>query len=177
MGAPVKWRFAAKFLLSFTVLLVLWSAIDFAHLYRNAVLTIVQWLSPVVSGWWLEYDQPNPVGDVVFGFGDRRLAMLLQLPALSMGVVPLMSLIVATPGLRVWQALVRSVLGALCYFLLDVLVVLAYPFIMDHPNMFKDTLGVFTGLLAFVVAPLAIWFVLTYSALRPLRQLTPGKRA
>jgi hypothetical protein len=33
-------------------------------------------------------------------------------------------------------------------------------------------MGVFTGLMAFVVAPLGLWFVLTYSALRPLWQLT-----
>jgi len=98
--------------------------------------------------------------------------MLLQVPALSMGLVPLLSLVVATPGLGPKQAALRSAAGAMLYYLLDVAVILAYPWIMDRPNVVKDTLGVFSGLLAFVVAPLGLWFVVTYSALRPLWQLT-----
>jgi hypothetical protein len=168
----MKWRFALKFLLAFTVLLTLWSWTQFAHFYRNAVLVAVRQVSPLVNGWWLQFDTPNPVGDVVFRFGNRELAMLLDLPVLSMGLVPLVSLIVATPGLRVRQTALRGLIGALLYFLLDVMVVLAYPFIMDQPNVFKDTMGVFAGLVAFVVAPLGLWFILTYSALRPLWQLT-----
>jgi hypothetical protein len=168
----MKWRFASKFLIAFALLLVLWSWINFAHLYRNAVLIAVQQVSPIVNGWWLEFDKLEVAGDVVFRFGNRQLAMLVQLPALSMGLVPLLSLIVATPGLRVRQLVLRGLIGAVLYFLIDVGVVLAYPLIMDQPNVFKDTMGVFTGLMAFVVAPLGLWFVLTYSALRPLWQLT-----
>jgi hypothetical protein len=89
-----------------------------------------------------------------------------------MGLVPLLSLIVATPGLGARQTAVRGLIGAVLYFLIDLIVVLAYPLIMDQPNVFKDTMGVFTGLIAFVVAPLGLWFILTYSALRPLWQLT-----
>jgi hypothetical protein len=172
MGTPMKWRFALKFLLAFTVLLTLWSWSNFAHFYRNAVLTTVQRVSPTVNGWSLEFDRPNPVGDIVFHSGNRELAMLLELPVLSMGLVPLLSLIVATPGLRMRQTGLRGLAGALLYFLIDVIVVLAYPLIMDQPNVFKDTMGVFTGLIAFVVAPLGLWFILTYSVLRPLWQLT-----
>ena len=168
----MKWRFALRFLVMFTILLMLWSWTNFAHLYRNAVLITVQQVSPIVNGWWLQFDKPNSVGDVVFRFGSRQLAMLVQLPALSMGLVPLLSLIVATPGLRPRQTALRGLIGALLYFLIDVVVVLVYPLIMDQPNVFKDTMGVFAGLLAFVVAPLGLWFVLTYSALRPLWQLT-----
>ena len=120
----MKWRFAVKFLLAFTVLLTLWSWTNFAHFYRNAVLTTVQQVSPVVNGWWLQFDKPNPVGDVVFRFGNRELAMLVQLPALSMGLVPLLSLIVATPGLRARQTALRGLIGAVLYFLTDVIVVL-----------------------------------------------------
>jgi len=169
----MKWRFAVKFLLGFTVLLTVWSWTNFADFYRNAVLTTAQQLSPMVNGWWLQFDKPNPVGEVIFRFGNRQLAMLVQLPALSMGLVPLLSLIVATPGLRLRQLALRGLIGVLLYSLVDVIVVLAYPLIMDQPNVFKDTMGVFTGLMAFVVAPLGLWFVLTYSALRPLWQLTP----
>ena len=173
MGTPVKWRFAGKFLVAFTLLLVLWSWIEVAQFYRSAVLRVAQLVSPMVNGWWLEFDEPNLVSEVVFRLGKRQLAMLVQLPALSMGLVPLLSLIVATPGLRLRQTALRSVLGVVLYFLVDVAVVLAYPLIMDRPNMLKDTMGVFTGLLGFVVAPLGLWFVLTYSVLRPLWHLTP----
>ncbi len=170
----MKWRFAAKFLAAFTVLLVLWSWSNFAHLYRNATLILVQQVSPFVNGWWLEFDKPNPVGEIVFRFGNQELAMLVQLPALSMGLVPLLSLIVATPGMRLRQTAIRAATAAMLYFLIDVAVVLAYPLIMHHPNVLKDTMGVFTGLIAFVVAPLGLWFIVTYSALRPLWKLTVG---
>lgn len=170
----MKRRFALTFLLSFAALLVLWWWGDIAAHYRKGTLFIVQCLSPLLNGWQLEYDVPNPVGDVVFRFGNQQLAMLLQLEALSMGMVPLLSLVFATPGLRIRQAVLRGAAGAALYFLLDVLVLLAYPWIMDRPNVIKDTMGVFTGLLAVVVAPLALWFTVTYSALRPLWQITPG---
>lgn len=170
----MKWRFAGIFLLSFAVLLVIWSVADCARWYRWAVLASAQLLSPVVNGWWLDYDRPGLVNDIAFRSGERQLAMLLQLPALSMGLVPLLSLVLATPGLRLARKLTRAVIGAVLYFLLDVVVVLAYPFIMDRPNAIKDTAGVFSGLMAFVVAPLALWFILTYPALKSLWRLTPG---
>jgi len=172
----MKWRFAVTFLTSFALLLVVWWWLDVAPLYRLAVLRPVQLLSPLITGWRLEVDQPGPLGDAVFRSGDRALAMLLQLPALSMGLVPLLSLVLATPGLGAKQATLRAAAGALLYYLLDVAVILAYPWIMDRPNVVKDTLGVFTGLLAFVVAPLGLWFIVTYSALRPLWRLTTTRR-
>lgn len=172
----MKWRFALTFLTTFALLLVVWWWLDIAALYRLAVLRTVQLASPFLNGWWLEVDQPNPLGDAVFRSGNRQLAMLLQLPALSMGLVPLLSLVVATPGMGARQAALRAAMGAVLYYLLDVAVVLAYPWIMDRPNVVKDTLGVFSGLLAFVVAPLGLWFIVTYSAMRPLWQLTAGRR-
>jgi hypothetical protein len=173
MGAAMKLRFAAFFSVTFTLLMVLWWAVDVAQFYRNAVLLVAQAVSPLINGWFLEHDRPGLVNEVVFRSGDRQLAMLLQLPALSMGLVPLLSLIMATPGMTMGRAAVRAALGAVLYFLLDTVVVLTYPFIMDHPNVVKDTLGVFTGLIAFVVAPLALWFVLTYPALRSTWRITP----
>jgi hypothetical protein len=64
-------------------------------------------------------------------------------------------------------------IGAILYFFLDVVVVLAYPLIMERPNLIKDTAGVFSGLMAFVVAPLGLWFILTYRTLEPLWRLSP----
>ncbi|MFQ5667002.1 MAG: hypothetical protein ACE5I7_11290 [Candidatus Binatia bacterium] len=173
MGALSKRRFAGKFLLAFTVLLVLWWAVDFPTHYRTAVLASAQMCSPAVNGWWLDYDRPDAVGNVVFRAGDRELAMLLQLRALSMGIVPLVSLVVATPRQSVKRIARNVVLGVVLYFAVHVAVVLTYPFIMNRPNALKDTLGVFTGLMAFVVAPLGLWFMLTYPALRSLWQLNP----
>ena len=167
----MKWRFAAKFLTSFAILMVLWGRTDFGDHYRTAALAVVQFLSPIVNGWQLEHDKPGAVATILFHSGNRDLPMQLDLPALSMGLVPFVSLIVATPGQRVKRIAINVLLGCVLYFLIHVIVVLAYPAILDRPNRVKDTLGVFTGLLAFVVAPLGLWFVLTYPALRSLWQI------
>jgi len=172
VGARVKWRFAAKFLVAFALLLVAWSTTGFAHGYRSAVLATVQMASPLVNGWWLDYDRPGSADDAVFRAGDREIAMLIQLPALSIGLVFLVSLLLATPGLGRRQRIGRAATGAILYFLLDTIVVLAYPLLLDRPNAVKNTLGVFLGLTAFVVAPLGLWFVLTYPALRGVWGLT-----
>ena len=170
----MKWRFAAKFLLAFAVLTVLWWKLDIANRYRSTALASAQAISPVVNGWYLYYDEPGTVDPVVFRTGDRQLPMLLQLPALSMGLMPLVSLIVATPAIGWKRGALTALAGCVLYFLLHVLIVVTYPFIMDRPNVIKDTFGVFSGLIGFVVAPLALWFVLTYPVLRPLWQLSPS---
>ncbi len=171
----MKWRFAATFLLTFGVLLVLWWMGDVAQRYRTAVLAAAQVASPIVNGWWLDYDQPGMIDPVVFRSAERQLPMLLQLPALSMGLMPLLSLIVATPQQGPKRLAIAVVLGSVLYFLIHLVVVLVYPFIMDRPNALKDALGVFSGLVAFVVAPLGLWFVLTYPALRSVWQLSEEK--
>jgi len=168
----VKWRFAGKFLVAFAVLLVAWSATGFAHGYRTAVLATVQMASPLVNGWWLDYDRPGAVADAVFRAGDREIAMLIQLPALSIGLVFLVSLLLATPGLGTRHRISRAATGAILCFLVDTIVVLVYPLLLDRPNPVKNTLGVFLGLTAFVVAPLGLWFALTYPALRDVWGLT-----
>ncbi|HUI25133.1 MAG TPA: hypothetical protein VL403_03530 [Candidatus Kryptonia bacterium] len=171
----MKWRFALTFMVTFAVLVAIWQAFDIANLYRNAVLATARTISPIVNGWWLEYDQPGVPGGIAFRSGTQQLPMLLQLPALSMGLMPLLSLIVATPGLKWPRVVATAAVGSVLYLLVHVMVVLTYPFIMAHPNTFKETLGVFSGLVAFVVAPLGLWFILTYRTLRPLWQLTPRK--
>lgn len=167
----MKWRFALIFLLAFALLVTLWWLSNFGAYYRSAALATVQVLSPIVNGWFLEYDRPNAVDPVVFRSGARQLPMLLQLPALSMALLPLLSLIAATPRIGWKRALVAGLLGTVLFFLIHVTIVLIYPFIMDKPNMIKDTIGVFSGLVGFVVGPLGLWFILTYPVLRPLWQL------
>lgn len=167
----MKGRFALIFLLTFAALVVVWWATDFGAWYRSAALTVVQAVSPAINGWFLEFDAADSAGAVIYRSGNAQLPMLLQLPALSMALLPLLSLIAATPGIGLRRALVTSLLGAGAFFLLHVGIVLLYPVIMDKPNAFKDMLGVLSGLLAFVVGPLGLWFTLTYPVLRPLWQL------
>lgn len=182
----MKARFAGIFLTAFAVLTVIWWWIDFGELFRTAVLSGAQVLSPVLNGWVLEFDVPGLQGAAVFKHGSDELPMVLRLTELAMGVLPLMSLILATPGQGWRRAALAAVAGCFLYYLVDVIVVSIYPLFMDQRmggapqtfmNIIKDTVGVFSGLVAFVVAPLAIWFVLTYRALRTVWQLTPGAEA
>ncbi len=88
-----------------------------------------------------------------------------------MAQVPLLALIWATPGLGFRGTLVRSIVGLVAFFLVHVSVLLVYPVLLANPNWFMDTIGVFTGLLSFVLAPQLLWFVLTYTRLKELWQL------
>ncbi|HVN83842.1 MAG TPA: hypothetical protein VMW17_03260 [Candidatus Binatia bacterium] len=176
MGASVKWRFALQFLITFALLVFAWQVGNFATYYRTAVLASARAVSPPINGWWLEYDRPGVPGGIAFRSANQRLPMLLDLPALSMGLMPLISLIVATPGMTWRRIVVTALIGSALYLLVHVAVVLVYPLIMVNPNPVKDTVGVFSGLVAFVVAPLGLWFVLTYPVLRTLWQLAPLER-
>ena len=172
----MKWRFAVKFLVTFGLLVMVWWATDFAQLYRKAALATVQVLSPVVNGWWLDYDQPGFTDPVVYLSGSRQLPMLLQLPALSIALMPFISLVAATPGLGWKRAVGTAVLGSVLCFAIHVSAILVYPLVLDRPNVIKDTIGAFSGLVAFVLAPIGLWFVLTYRALRSVWQLTLDPR-
>lgn len=163
----MKARFAAKFLATFTLLVPLWWAIDAGILYRAALLTVVGWVSPL-TGWWLQFD---PGGVPEFRRGGVTLPFYLDLPTIAMGLMPLLSLIVATPFQSARRIALCLPAAIALYFLVDLGVVLTYPFVMDRPNLLKDTLGVFSGLVAFVVAPLGVWFLLTYPALNSIWQL------
>jgi len=173
----MKWRFAGTFLAAFAVLVIVWWLTAFGQRYRAVVLATVQLISPAVNGWWLAYDQPGLVDPVVYRSGSHELPMLLNLPQLSMGFLPFLSLVIATPGLGVRRMARVAAVGSLAYFCIHVCVVLLYPVILDQPNFLKDTIGVFSGLVAFVLAPLALWFGLTYPALRSVWQLTPTPNA
>lgn len=168
----MKGRFAVRFLLAFAALVAVWWAADVGTRYRAAVLAGAQFLSPAVNGWWLEYDRPGAVVPVVFRRGRAELPMPLQLPALSMALMPFLSLVAATPGLRWRRGLAVAAAGVVLFVAIHTAIVLIYPLVMDRPNFLKDTVGVFAGMVAFVVAPLALWFALTYPALRDTWRLT-----
>lgn len=166
----MKGRFALIFLLTFALLVPFWWLTNFGHIYEVAVIRIAALLSPLVNGWFLE-PTPSAATAGVFRRGTEQMDMMLQLPALSMGLMPLLSLIAATPNQDARRLVTAMALGVVLYFGVDVAIVLTYPYILDHPNRLKDTLGVFSGLVGFVVAPLGIWFVLTFQALKPVWQL------
>jgi len=159
----MRWRFALKFLAAFAAIIPLWWALDLGEAYRRALLQFVAWTSPILSGWWLDLGST-----ATFRRGATELPLLLNLPAVAMGLMPLFSLMVATPGQTLVLLLLRLPLALGLCFLLHAIVILAYPVIMTDPNVFKDTAGVFAGLVAFVVAPLGIWFTVTYTTMRPL---------
>jgi hypothetical protein len=168
----MKLRFALRFLLTFTILVPLWWQLGVGEAYRDAILQVVRLLSPVVNGWFLEI----AAGAATFRRGTESMPFYLNLPAIAMGLMPLWSLIVATGGQSAKQVGLRIFFAAALYFGVDTLVVLAYPFFMYDPGRFKDTVGVFSGMVAFVVAPLGIWFVVTYPTLQSVWQIgaTPG---
>lgn len=170
----MKGRFAARFLVAFAALVGLWWAADVGARYRSTVLAAAQALSPAVNGWQLEYDRPGLADPVVFRRARAELPMLLQLPALSMALMPFLSLVAATPGLRWRRGLAVAAAGVCLFVAIHTAIVLIYPLVLDRPNFLKDTIGVFAGMLAFVVAPLALWFALTYPVLRDTWRLTPA---
>lgn len=167
----MKGRFVGLFLLSFTALLVVWVVLEVATAYRWAVLYTVRFLSPLLTGWWFEPVPPPSHQFPVFTSSGETIELVINPALLSFAQIPLLSLILATPGLPRKEMVVRCFTGVLVFFGLHVGVVLLYPFLLERPNLLKDSLGVFAGLLSFVLAPQLLWFVLTYRYLQPLWKL------
>ncbi|GIW44640.1 MAG: hypothetical protein KatS3mg077_1922 [Candidatus Binatia bacterium] len=166
----MKLQFAARFVGAFFLLLLLWALSNFSVGYRAAVFRALKVASPVMTGWWLEKDEGSKTG-VAFEKGEIRMSLEIDPALLSMAHVPLLALIWATPGLGVRGVLVRSLVGMAAFFLIHVAVLAVYPVVLARPNWFTDTVGVFSGLLSFVLAPQLIWFVLTYPRLAELWRL------
>ena len=158
----MKWRFAGRFLLAFVALAGLWFFLDIPTWYREAILLISHIFSPGINGWYLHYASE----EAFFTHANKKIELLLDLNIRAMGLLPLLSLILATPG-QGRKQLIRSVLlGSFLFFLLDVFVVLVFPWLLYEPNPVKDIIGFSLGILSFVAAPLVIWFGLTYSVLQ-----------
>lgn len=164
----MRWRFAVKFLATFAAVIPLWWALSLGELYRDAVHLIVGWTSPLLTGWWLDAGAVSSGGHALFRRGADEVPLLLNLPAIAMSLMPLTSLLVATPGQSLRLLAVRLPLAVGLCLAIHAAVVLAFPWIVHEPNPVKDTVGVFSGLLAFVVAPLGVWFGLTYPTMRGL---------
>lgn len=167
-----KGRFLCAFLAAFALLLVLWGWVDASRWYTRALLAGAGMLGPSLHGWVLEAP-PHGQELPVWVHGDNRVRLALQFDALTVGVVPALALLLATPGLRIRRrALLLGVAATLC-FGIDTMIVALFPVLVFHKNPLTDVVGTFLGLIAFVGAPVIIWFVLAFPQLRqflrPLR--------
>ena len=162
-----KLLFIGRFLTLFAVFIVLGWLTDAPTRYATALRYTAAGASPLVNGWWLESRRTlGGQTQLWFRQGDEELQLLLNLETLALGVLPLLSLLGATPGFGIRQLVVRALIGCTALFGLDLLVVLAYPFLVVNPNAWTDILGTFLGLLTFVGGPVILWFLLTYKHLR-----------
>jgi hypothetical protein len=166
-----KGRFLCRFLLAFAAALAVWQWAGASHWYARSLLDTARLLGPVLHGWVLE-DDPSGQGLPTWVHGARRVQASLQFDALAVGLVPVLALLVATSGLGIRHRLRLLGVGALLCFALDTLIVSLFPVLVFYKNPFTDVLGTFLGVVAFVGAPVIIWFTLTYQQLQQsLRRL------
>jgi len=172
-----KLGFVIRFLSAFALLIVLGWATDAPARYAQVLRGSAALLSPVTTGWWIEM-HPGPKGlETVFRRGEHSLPLLLSLDSLALGLLPLVSLLSATPGLSPARRFLTIVLGVAGLFLLDLIIVLLYPLLVNNPNPVTDIVGMFLGLLTFVGGPIILWFILTFRELRPIWGLDTGRSA
>lgn len=165
--------FVARFLLLFALLAALGWATRAPHAYARLVRVAGSLASPLVNGWTLE-DRSAVAGrqEIYFRNGNDQLRLALGLDQLALGLLPLLALLGATPGLAPRQLAARAGIGVAALFALDLLIVLVYPWLVGDPNPVTDVLGTFLGLLTFVGGPVILWFALTYQQLRGVWRLS-----
>ena len=177
-----KLAFVGRFLAVFALLAVAGWLTDAPARYATGLRVAASITSPLANGWSL--DQHPAVGrqEIYFRRGNEQLRLGLSLEALALGLLPLLSLLAATPGLGLTRRAACAAIGIAALFLLDLLVLLLYPFLVPSPNApsglwssvssaTTDILGTFLGLLTFVGGPVIVWFVLTFRQLRGVWRL------
>lgn len=156
--------FVARFLGAFAVLVVVAIPTRAPQRYGAALTGALGAASPAVSGWWIE-TRSGPVSpELWLRRGDEHLRLQLSPDKLALSLFPFLSLIVATPALGWRRVCFAAAIGSAALFLLDLLLLLLYPF-LARPGMVADIAGTFLGLLVFVAAPAVLWFVLTFDRL------------
>lgn len=167
--------FVARFLAVFALLLVAGWALDASVRYATALEHATSLTSPWINGWQLESRGGSGAAQQLwYRSGHQQIELQLNLEALSLGTLPLLSLLGATPGLGVAPLAARAGLGVLGLFSLDLLVLLLYPTLVGQPSAFTDILGTFLGLLTFVGGPVILWFLLTFEQLGSVWRLDDG---
>lgn len=176
-----KVRFLATFLVVFAVLLVAWSQLEVSRWYTHALLACAAVVGPTLHGWVLEGTAAG--GTPVWVHGNSQVRAAIQFDALAVGLVPVVALLAATPGLTLRHRAVLMCVGAALCFVIDTLIVALFPLLVFYKNPFTDVIGTFLGLIAFVGAPVIIWGALTFRQLQRLlprlrgRSLTPPARS
>jgi hypothetical protein len=167
-----KAAFVGRFLGVFALLIVGGWLSGAPGRYAGALRIAASFTSPLANGWSLE-QRPSPVGrqEIWFRRGNEQLRLGLGLEALALGMLPLLSLLGATPGLGLGGFALRAAIGIAALFALDLVILLLYPFLVGSPNAFTDILGTFLGLLTFVGGPVILWFALTFRQLRGVWKL------
>lgn len=168
-----KARFLGTFLIGFAVLLVVWRVTPVASWYTDAMVTVGSVLGPLLHGWVL---QPStaPGGVPAWVRGADRVDLAIQLDSLAVGVVPLLALVAATPALGWRRRLALMGVGTAVNVLVDGVIVALFPLLVYYKNAFTDVIGTFLGIVAFVGAPVIIWFALTF---RQLQRMLPSLRS
>ena len=167
-----KGRFLAAFLGVFALLLVVWEWTKAAGWYTQGLLAGAAIVGPIMHGWVLQMGA-RPGDQPVWVHGDRQVQASLQFDALSVGVALAITLLAATPGLTLYRRAVRLLAGAALCFAVDVLIVALFPLLVFYKNAFTDVIGTYLGVIAFVGAPVIIWFALTF---HELQQVLPPLR-
>lgn len=168
-----KVRFLCTFLLVFAVLLTVWKGTQGSRWYTDGLLVFAGVVGPVIHGWILETD-PRGQATPTWVHGADKVQASIQFDALAVGLVPLLALIAATPGLGLRRRAMLMAVGGVLNFLIATLIVALFPLLVFYKNVFTDVVGTFLGLIAFVGAPVIIWFALTFRELqRSLPSLRP----
>jgi hypothetical protein len=158
-----KVRFLGTFFFLFALLLVLWNRLGAGHWYTELLLGVSGPIGATLHGWILERAAADTPAWV---HGSARVDLAIQFDALAVGLVPLVALLGATPGIA-WKrraALIGA--GVALCFAFHAFVVVLFPLLVYHKNAFTDVIGTFIGLIAFAGAPMIIWFALAFPTIR-----------
>ena len=169
-----KLAFLVRFLGLFALMLAAWEASPASIAFERALLAAASVLGPALHGWVLV---PSANGAAPrWVFASSSVELKIQFDALAVGIVPLLSLVGATPGLGRWPRMRIALWAAALFFLVDLVIVVLFPLLVHYDNPITDVGGTFLGMIGFVGAPVIIWFALTH---RQLRHWLPsfGRRA
>jgi len=153
-------RFVAVFLGSFLLVVTLSALVDVPRYYGATLRGLAAVTQPALTGWRFE-ERPGVQPPLWLRSGERRIPFYFSLEKWALGLYPLLSLIAATPRLS-WKRRLACVAGGIGGLLmLDLLVVLLYPFLIKEGAL-PQIIGQFLGLVTFVGAPVILWFALTF---------------
>lgn len=157
-------RFVGVFLVAFALVVTVSATADVPRYYGLTLRAVASVLQPALTGWRFE-DLPDKQPALWLRRSDRRIPFYFSLEKWALGLYPLLSLIAATPRIGWRRRLLCGAGGIAGLLLLDLLVVLLYPFLLQEGAL-PQILGQFLGMVTFVGAPVILWFALTFREMR-----------